>query len=199
MRRPSPPKSLFADINDRLVPAPELEAWLRKTFRDETSRLFNEKHQHLDMAQIGVLWTNAANSRNMNDIVGQAELCKPPTSVGKWGKVAWAQQHRDWFGLIPHFKITIYAPYAAEADNDSFCALIEHELYHCALKGFTKQGAPIWGLRGHDVEEFVDIVDRYGIGAAAGQTAALVEAANRKPSIAKAAIAGACGTCRLAA
>jgi hypothetical protein len=199
MRRPSPPKKLLADINDKLVPAPEVEAWMRKTFLDESSGLFNDKHAHLNSALLGVLWTNAANDRNMNQVVGQAELCKPPQAIGKWAKVAWFQQQREWFGYLPHFKITLYAPYCLEIDNASFCALVEHELHHCALKGFTKQGVPIWGIKGHDVEEFVDVVERYGTGAAAGQTIALVEAANNKPTIAKAAISGACGTCQLKA
>jgi len=139
------------------------------------------------------------NERKMRDVVGQAELVKPPQGMGKWARAAWYQQQREWFGSIPDFKITLYAPYCMTADNASFLSLVDHELYHCALKGYTNKGVPIWGMKAHDVEEFVGIVKRYGAGAAAGETVALVEAAKHKPTIAKLDIAAACGTCKLAA
>lgn len=196
--RPQPPKALVKkDDEGILVAAPDCESWLRKTFLDDSSRLYNAAHKHLKFAQLGVLWTNVPNERQMRTVVGQAELCKPPQSIGKWARAAWHQQHRDWFGHIPNFKITLYAPYVNEADDASLCALVEHELYHCALLRFTSQGVPMWGMRGHDVEEFVGIVERYGVGAAAEGTGRLIEASKQMPKIAQAAIAGACGTCAL--
>lgn len=57
-------------------------------------------------------------------------------------------------------------------------------------------GLPILGLRGHDVEEFVDVVRRYG--ARATGVRALVEAAaqaEREPLFPAGAIEGACGVC----
>jgi hypothetical protein len=90
-----------------------------------------------------------------------------------------------------------------QCDDASFCALVEHELYHCGQQRnefggpkFNSMGLPIFGINGHDVEEFVGIVRRYGVGAAAGQTLALVEAAQRGPEISKATITAACGSCR---
>lgn len=54
---------------------------------------------------------------------------------------------------------------------------------------------PKLGIRGHDVEEFVGIVRRYG----AGDTAKFVAAAQRAPEVGHADIARACGTCILRA
>ncbi|WP_435530224.1 putative metallopeptidase [Phyllobacterium ifriqiyense] len=52
-------------------------------------------------------------------------------------------------------------------------------------------------LRGHDIEEFVGAVRRYG--AETTQVKALVDAANAGPEIANVHIAQACGTCQLRA
>jgi hypothetical protein len=81
---------------------------------------------------------------------------------------------------------------------------VEHELYHCAqvldLFGMPRfrrdDGKPIFAMRGHDAEEFVGVVRRYGVGVAAGGVAELVKAANEVPTVARAAIGLACGTCQ---
>lgn len=54
-------------------------------------------------------------------------------------------------------------------------------------------GKPLFRVRGHDVEQFVDVVRRYGM--QAGGVTELVEAANAGPEIAEAQINGACGNC----
>ncbi|WEX86485.1 putative metallopeptidase [Sinorhizobium garamanticum] len=56
-------------------------------------------------------------------------------------------------------------------------------------------GRPIFAIRGHDAEEFVGVVRRYGADAAAVR--AMVDAANQKPEIARVQIAHACDTCQL--
>ena len=63
---------------------------------------------------------------------------------------------------------------------------------------FNQQtGRPSFTMRGHDVEEFVGVVRRYG--AEATGVRALVDAANAGPEIAAADIAQCCGTCLRAA
>jgi len=183
------------------APAPDLLEWARATFIEDEASLLNEDHAHLRAADIGFLWTNVPNSRNQNRIVGQAEL-GTPRAMGKWAKARAESQVETWFGSVPDFLITIDARYASECADAEFCSLIEHELYHCGqernefgLPKFTKWGRPVFAMRGHDVEEFVGIVRRYGVGAAAGQTLALVEAARRRPEIASVDISQACGTC----
>lgn len=131
----------------------------------------------------------------MIPVAGMARLPRPNPVQDEWSKAMYWQQIEDWFDHRPDFLITLYAPYANEVDNVSFCALVEHELYHCALKTITNKGKPIWGIKGHDVEEFVGIVERYGAGAAAGKTLDLIAASRRKPLIGQAEAAAVCGTC----
>lgn len=47
-------------------------------------------------------------------------------------------------------------------------------------------------LRGHDVEEFVGVVRRYG---ASEEVQAIIDAASEKPEVARLNISRACGTC----
>lgn len=154
-------------------------------------------------AEIGVLWTNCTNSKNMRAVMGQAELM-PPMAMGRWQRARAIHQIEEWFGSVPDFLLTFFAPACVDMDDASFCALVEHELYHCAqardvfgMPKFSKEGRPIFAIRGHDVEEFVGVVARYG--AAASAVSALIEAGLGKPLIAQADIAGACGTCALKA
>ena len=201
--RPLPPEDLatFSDIEmlDRFVPAQELRNWIRMTFLNEDSKLYNPEHAHLREAKLGVLWTNCDNSRNMRAVIGQAELM-PPMAMGKWQKARAEQQIVDWFDGMPDFLLTFSAPAARGMDDISFCALVEHELYHCAQKlddygmpKFKQDGTPSFAIRGHDVEQFVGVVARYGADAAG--VSAMVDAAQRDPLIGRASIHGACGTC----
>lgn len=182
-------------------PAPELIAWLFATFIDEGAPLANEDHEHLREAAIDCLWVALPRAQGGNAVAAQAE--RLALQGNKWTKARQEQQLEEWFGRLPDFLLTFHADYADVVDDATFCALVEHELYHCAQERdafgapkFSKMtGRPLFTIRGHDVEEFVGVVARYGVGAAAGQTRALVEAATRPPLIASADIAGCCGTC----
>jgi len=102
------------------------------------------------------------------------------------------------------FLLTFDAVYCAQASDVEWCALVEHELYHCAQETdgfgqpkFTKDGLPKFAMKGHDVEEFVGVVRRYG--AVSPEVQALVEAAKKAPEIAAVHVAQMCGTCLLRA
>lgn len=201
MSRPSPPESILDDPAERFEPAEDLREWIEGTFLDDDSTLFNPDHGHLREATLGVLWTNVDNAKAMRSVIGQAELM-PPMAMGKWQRARACQQIEEWFGGMPDFLLTFSAPAAASMDDASFCALVEHELYHCAQKldrygmpAFNKEGQPVFAMRGHDVEEFVGVVARYG--ANASGVAAMTEAARLGPTVGRATIAGACGTCLL--
>ncbi|YCI04588.1 hypothetical protein M1D34_22350 [Ensifer sp. D2-11] len=102
--------------------------------------------------------------------------------------------------LRPDFIITLDADYCRRCGAAEFMALVEHELYHAAqetrpAKFSRSTGRRIFTIRGHDVDEFVGVVRRYGADAAGMR--AIVDAANRRPEIARAQIAHACGTCQL--
>lgn len=203
MERPFPPEHLADQLRhpEGFEPASDVWEWVQATFLDRESPLFNPEHAHLQAATVGVLWTNVANTRHMRSIAGMAEV--PQSKGGKWTKARADQQLTEWFGTANlDFLITLDAPYCGRIDDATFCALVEHELYHCAHRRdrygapkFHKDGRPVFGIRGHDVEEFVGVVRRYGVGAATGGVGELVEAANGTPEVAGADIVAACGTC----
>jgi hypothetical protein len=198
MTRPSAPSDL--DLEGVFVAAPELEDWARAHFIAEHGPLSNADHEHLRDAYIGFLWTNVGNTRNMIGIAATCEL-GDPNAQGKWPKARAEQQVRAWFGVIPDFIITVNVDCWNECDDTQCCALIEHELYHAAQKQdafgaprFSKEtGKPLYSIRGHDVEEFIGVVRRYG--AVGANVRAMVDAANARPLIAPALIEMACGTC----
>lgn len=203
--RPKPPAELVgidgALDGSTFVPAPELEAWLRESFINDGAALQNEDHVHLQFAHIGCVWTNFANGRGGRSIIGQAEYGPMIGGMGKWQRERARQQIASWFGDVPDFVVTIYAPYVEECSDAQFCALVEHELYHCgqdrdvygAPKFRKSTGLPAFTLRAHDVEEFAGVVRRYG-GDAAG-VRALIDAVNEGPTIADADLRICCGTC----
>jgi len=204
-KRPYPDAALLDPVApDAFQPDPALAQWLMDTFIADDARLLNGDHSHLRFANIGCLWTNVGNSRQQRRIVGQCELGQPRAMQGKWGKARQEIQVREWFGDVPDFILTFDAGYAASCSDAEFCALVEHELYHAGQERddfgqpkFTREGRPKFAMRGHDVEEFVGVVRRYG--ASASGVAELVEAAKRGPQIAAVSISQVCGTCALRA
>jgi hypothetical protein len=200
--RPMPPDGMLADLSaEEFEPARDLMEWARRTLLDPKSRIYNPDHEHLEDAEIGMLWTNVAYRKQMRQIAGTAEI--PHVQGPVWTKKRVDWQLRQWFGEIPNFLITVDAPYAAQCDDAAFCALVDHELTHCGIARdefgeprYRQDGTPIWAIVGHDVEEFVSIVRRWGVGSAAGKTRELVEAANAAPLIAAADISRVCGACR---
>ena len=204
--RPLPPMELLEPLETEplFAPAQDLLEWVRSTFL-ENGPLHNPDHEHLNEASIGFLWTNVPNMKGGRQIVGTAEI--PTVQGSRWVKARNEYQLTGWFGHVPHFVITLDAIYCAQCSDASFCALIEHELYHCAQAlnefgepRFDRNGFPVFRLRAHDVEEFVGVTRRYGPGASSAGVLHLVEAASQPPTIAYADIAGACGVClRMAA
>ena len=204
--RPMPPDSLFDPSNwvKRLVPADGVSEWVAGALLREDSPLHNPDHKHLFFADVGYLWAGVGNMKQQRRVVGQCE--QVTFRCSGWQRARQEQQIEEWFGHVPAFLITLDAHYAKECSDIDWCSLIEHELYHIGQQidafgglAFTKDGLPKLGIRGHDVEEFTGIVRRYGAGAAAGDTAKLVEAARRPAEVGHVAIAQACGTCMLRA
>lgn len=204
--RPQPPSALFDDISSpAFVSAEDMLEWIEATFLDPSSPLHNPEHAHLAHAEIGFLWTFVENSRRGRRIIGQCEEGKPQGAIGQWARARAEMQIKIWFGFVPDFIITLDAEYCRHCGDAEFMALVEHELYHAAQdtdafgapKFSRSTGRPVFTIRGHDVEEFVGVVRRYGADAAGIR--GIVDAANRPPEIARAHIAHACGTCCLKA
>lgn len=202
--RPQPPQALFAGTGALVfAPAADMPDWVRDTFIDAGSPVHNPDHAHLRFADIGFLWTTVGNSKKGRRVIGQCETGSPQGTMGKWSRARAEQQVVEWFGSVPDFIITLDADYCRECGDAEFMALVEHELYHAAQdvdafgapKFSRSTGRPVFVIRGHDVEEFVGVVRRYGADAAGVR--AMVDAANQKPEIARVQIAHACGTCQL--
>ncbi|MCI9875925.1 putative metallopeptidase [Pseudomonas atacamensis] len=207
MNRPFPPESLIelselselSDVVIRLTPAPEVWEWLQAEILADTGSIHNEDHTHLLDADIRVMWASSSFEKQGRTVLGQAE--QVAFRAGGWQKARMEQQMLDWFGDVPAYIITLAADYCADCSDADFCALVEHELYHIAqatdqygAPKFTQEGLPKLEMRGHDVEEFVGVVRRYG---ASPQVQELVDAANNPAEVGKLNISRACGTCLL--
>jgi len=173
--------------------------WIQAEILADTGSIRNEDHAHLIDADIAVMWASASFEKQGRRVLGQAE--QVAFRAGGWQKARMEQQMHDWFGDVPTFIITLAADYCSFCSDTEFCALIEHELYHLAQAtdkygqpAFTQDGAPKLKLQGHDVEEFVGVVRRYG---ASTEVQAMVDAANKPAEVGKLNISRACGTCLL--
>ena len=205
MPRPMPPATIgqFAegqDWADAYIPAPEVLEWAMATFVNEGGDLHNDDHAHLQDAPIAFLWAASGFEKQGRLVLGQCE--EVTFRCGPWQKGRQVQQMLQWFGYLPAFLITLAADYCSQCTNADFARLVEHELMHIAhatdqygAPKFTQEGLPKLFLRGHDVSEFISIVERYGVGAPDGELARMVEAAKTQPSVSSESIASACGTC----
>ncbi|MCG3026809.1 hypothetical protein L7Q76_04045 [Pseudomonas aeruginosa] len=204
MERPMPPPALLeltelSMLGTRLQPAPEVGEWVQAAILGEGGELHNSDHAHLIDAPLRFLWASACFEKQGRTVVGQAEAVI--FRAGGWQKARQEQQMIDWFGEVPGFVITLAADYCSQCSDLEFCALVEHELYHICQEHnqygepkFTEEGFPKLKLRGHDVEEFVGVVRRYG---PSKDVQYLIDAASRPPEVAKINISRACGTCLL--
>lgn len=203
VKRPFPPEALVTGQDASLFrPAPEVGEWVRSEILEEGGLLHNPEHKHLLWADLEFLWAAEGYTQKLRRVVGTAE--QVAFRAGGWQRARQEEQMRQWFGRVPGYLITLDAQYAANAEDAAWCALVEHELYHVAhaldafgAPAFTKDGNPKLCIRAHDVEEFVGVVRRYGIGDPGGAISKLVEAANSRPEISDARIRGSCGTCML--
>lgn len=198
--RPMPPADMA--ITGEFRAAPDLTDWLMSAFIAPDATMLNTDHAHLRDAHIGCLWTNVPNNRQMRTVLATAEM--PTFRYGAWQKARQEQQMMEWFGDIPDFVLTFGADWAETASDIKFCAVAEHELLHCAqaidgfgMPKFKSDGRPSYAIKGHDVEEFVGVVRRYG--AVDPMVREMVEAAKFAPQVPMIDIARSCGTCMTAA
>lgn len=190
--RPTPPRDLA-----RFTPAPELSAWVGQAVLARDGAIHNPDHAHLVDADVAFLWAPGAFEKAGRTVLGQAEQVM--FRAGGWQKARQEQQMIEWFGGVPEFLITLAADYCATCSDAEFCALVEHELYHVGQRtdefgapAFDREGRPKLRIVGHDVEEFVVVVARYG---PSMDVQRLVAAAGAQPGVPRLNIARACGCC----
>ncbi len=201
LRRPMPPLSFVEEFKPyiALMPAEEIGDWVSEHILSDEGQLHNADHMHLLNADIKFMWASNAFTKKGRTILGQAE--EVAMRAGGWQKARMEQQMYNWFGHKPDYIITLAGDFCSQCTDLEFCALIEHELYHIAqatddfgAPKFNKEGQPVLTMRGHDVEEFVGVVRRYG---ASAEVQELIDAANTPAEVAHLNIARACGTCMM--
>ncbi len=198
--RPLPNASFVEEFAPytRLIPAVGMREWVQSQIIADTGHIHNPDHFHLADADIGFLWAAHAFNKKGRTVLGQAE--EVMFRAGGWQKARMEQQMHEWFGHKPDFIITLAADFCLQCSDLEFCALVDHELYHIAQevdefgspKFYRDSGLPKLCMRGHDVEEFIGVVRRYG---ASADVQELVDAANNPAEVAIINIARACGTC----
>ncbi|WP_407705476.1 putative metallopeptidase [Achromobacter xylosoxidans] len=203
--RPRPPTQWLDVAVDRgiqlLRPAPELRTWVESQILAPSGAIHNPDHAHLVDADLAFLWASSGFQKGGRVVLGQAEQVM--FRAGGWQKARQEQQMIEWFGRVPAFLITLAADYCITCSDADFCALVEHELYHIGhapdaygVPAFDKLGRPKLRIVGHDVEEFVGVVARYGPSADVRRLAA---AAGAAPAVPRLDISRACGCCLKAA
>lgn len=199
-RRPLPTTSFVEEFapHIRLIPAEGVYEWVQEQIISDAGYLHNPDHFHLTDADIAFMWASSAFAKKGRTVLGQCE--EVMMRAGGWQKARMEQQMYEWFGHQPDYIITLAADFCLDCSDLEFCALIEHELYHIAQKTddfgapafYRETGKPKLCIRGHDVEEFIGVVRRYG---ASVEVQELIDAAAERPEVAKLNIARACGTC----
>lgn len=199
-QRPLPPDDLTSFSLGQVVPALELIDWAHRVFLSGAGPLTNADHLHLHDATLGFAWCSKPYTRKGRGVAG---LCEMPQEARGHG---WAQARSDdqltrWFGAVPDFLITLEVGFCRNASDAQFCALVEHELYHASFKRdefgapkFNQEGGYTFAIQGHDVEEFVGVVRRYGV--VSDEVRQLLEAAQQRPELGDLDIRHACGTCQ---
>ncbi|ARD29542.1 hypothetical protein OTEC02_12585 [Acinetobacter lactucae] len=206
--RPFPPTDFIDQAEEeeaiRLIPAPDLKKWVVANFLTLGGHLHNPDHDHIaellhdNEEFLAFAWASSAYTRAKRMVLGQCE--KVMFQQGGWKKARQEQQMRDWFGFVPTYLITIDATFCDKANDSEFCALLEHELYHIGVERdgdgeiiySDHTGLPKHYLAGHDVEEFIGVVKRWG---ANENVKRLIEVAKNPPFVSDLDISKCCGNC----
>jgi len=182
----------------RLIPAQDLKKWVVANFLTLGGPLHNPDHDHIaellhdNEEFLAFAWASSAYTRAKRMVLGQCE--KVMFQQGGWKKARQEQQMRDWFGFVPTYLIT------ERANDTEFCYLLEHELYHIGVMKdengeiiySDSTGLPKHYLAGHDVEEFVGVVKRWG---QSKNVKRLIEVAKNPPFVSNLDISKCCGNC----
>lgn len=125
------------------------------------------EHQHLRDNEIDIDWLmrNDEKIKQGRAILGTVY---EPTVQGELKDLFEFMLER-LLGRVPKFLVILDTQYWRKATDLQREILVFHELSHIRQKldrygapRFDKDGVPVYGLQGHDVEEFTQVVARYG-------------------------------------
>ena len=126
-----------------------------------------DEFNHLKHGEAAILFLMRVDSKvkKQRAILGEMALAQ---FQGTLGPVASWMLARLCNGA-PDFLMILDAQWWQQASPTQREALVFHELLHAAHKQdkdgeprFTDEGRPIWDIRGHDLEEFDAVAERYG-------------------------------------
>ena len=106
--------------------------------------LIEAHHEHLSDARIVVLFRDPPSMSKGKLVLGTARKGTPA--------------ERALAAEEPDFVLMLAAGPWRSATVAQRLALLDHELCHCV--GDTENG---WSMRGHDVEDFTEIIERHGL------------------------------------
>jgi len=117
--------------------------------------LVAEHHPDLALAQIALAWNDGWKA----DSDGHLQL-------GKATKCSDLQRELHVYDFI----IELNREATRDFGDDKWLALLDHELSHCdqatddesGAHKVDERGRPVWRIRKHDVEEFLDVIERHG-------------------------------------
>lgn len=116
-------------------------------------RLIQQHHRHLLGHRVEYVFRSEAQSSGGRIVLGTARKVSGLNAL-----LANLDDGTD----DPLFVIEIAEDTWDLLDDRQRTALVDHELCHCTV-GETKDGDQVLKIRGHDVEEFRDIVERHGL------------------------------------
>ena len=119
--------------------------------------LIAQHHSHLDGIRVEFVFRDKAAKKNGKEVGGTARkvtglnafLARDGEQGGDYSEDFFVIEIAEdiWTDLTPHQKR----------------ALVDHELMHCTIELDEKTDALKLGIRGHDIEEFAEIVQRHGV------------------------------------
>lgn len=107
--RPYPPHEFLEAFSPyiKIIPAPEINAWVQQHLLDDNGDIHNPDHTHLIDADICFMWASNAFSKKGRDVLGQCE--EVMMRAGGWQKARMEQQMYEWFGrilsLLSHWRL----------------------------------------------------------------------------------------------
>lgn len=126
-----------------------------------------DEHEHLRNGEPNVAFLFRVHplQEQGRAIIGQ---CIMPNFQGRLSKVGeWMME--ELFGSVPDFLFILDKDWWDAATPLQREILVFHEMMHAGqaknmfgAPKFTREGKPVWAIRGHDVEEFTSVVLRYG-------------------------------------
>lgn len=134
------------------------EWWAAPEVEEIAEKLIAEHHPHLADVRIRYVFRDKAASSRGRTVLGKARKIAGLNAylVGLVGR-----QHVE--GEVNFFVIEVASDVWRQLERPQRVALVDHELCHLDIETDPETGERKLVLRGHDVEEFTEIVQRHGL------------------------------------